>query len=237
MGTRETPMKIEQPPAAAASRIDRRRAAHSGDSSPASPVKRRPEICGKSMTARRSSLCAVFGTFLGASFSATAADPSASLHVKTLQPVVLGSTADPASKPLAAIWEDKLGEIRARLAGKSPTFFSASFDNGDATIIISVSVNDPTCENLSVALGRPTTGSACPMRVARLRGGEVSILATNDHFVLPIPIAASGAGASPSPNNLATIMFDPSARSLGISERIDGEAADAVNPNPILLKY
>jgi hypothetical protein len=237
MGIRKTPMKIEQPPAAAASRIDRERAAFSGDSTPASPRKRRPEICGKSTKARISSVGAVFGIFLGASFPATAADPTASFQVKTLQPVVLGPTADATSTPLAAIWDDKLGEIRARLAGKSPAFLSASFDDGDATIIISVSVSDPTCENLSGALGRPTTGGDCPMRVARLRGGVVSILAGNDHFVVPIPIDASGASAPPSPNNSVVATFDPASHSLEISERIDGESADAANPNPILLKY
>ena len=189
------------------------------------------------MRARISLMCAVFGIFLGASFPATAADPSASLQVKTLQPVVLGPTADATSTPLAAIWDDKLGESRARPAGKSPAFLSASFDDGDATVIISVSINDPTCENLSGALGRPTTGSDCPMRVARLRGGVVSILATNDHFVVPIPIDASGAWAPPSPSNSVVTTFDPASHSLGISERIDGEAADAVNPNAILLKY
>ena len=129
------------------------------------------------------------------------------------------------------------GEIRARLAGKSPTFLSANFDDGDATIIVSVSVNDPACENLSGALGRATTGSDCPMRVARLSAGAVSILAASDHFVVPVSLDASGAWAPPSPNNSVVITFDPASHALAISERIDGEAADAVNPNPILLKY
>lgn len=230
-------MRMERPPAAATNGMDRQGPANSGDSAPASPPKRQSGLLEKSTPARIFSLCVVFGISFAASFPALAADPTASLQVKTLQPFALGPTADAASKPLAAIWVDKLGEIRARLAGKSPTFLSANFDDGDATIIVSVSVNDPACENLSGALGRATTGSDCPMRVARLSAGAVSILAASDHFVVPVSLDASGAWAPPSPNNSVVITFDPASHALAISERIDGEAADAVNPNPILLKY
>ena len=75
------------------------------------------------------------------------------------------------------------------------------------------------------------------MRVARVQRGDVTILSSSEHFVLPAPIDASGAWGSPSPNNSVAITFDPASHSLAISERIDGENADAVNPNPILLKY
>jgi hypothetical protein len=238
MSKRENPVKSEQPTVADADGFERgRRGAQLGDATPAQPLNMRSVFPGKSKAARLSTLCAVFGISLRASFPALAADPTASLQVKTLQPVLLGPIADTASRALAAIWEDRLGGIRARLAGKSPVFLSASFDRGDATIVMSVSVNDPTCENLSGALGRPTSGSDCPMRVAIARGGAVSILATNERFVVPLPIEESGAWAPPSANNSATVKFDPSARSLIISERIDGENAEAVNSGPILLKY
>ncbi len=186
---------------------------------------------------RISSACLAFALSLSASFAANAADASTSLQVKQLEPVTVAPTVDPASDPLAAIWKDKLPELRARLAGKSPSFFAATFVDGDATIVISVSVNDALCENLSGALGRPTTGSDCPMRVARVRHGEVAILGSSEHFVLPAPIDAAGAWAPPSPNNSVAIAFDPASHSLRVSERIDGENADAVNPNPIPLKY
>ena len=75
------------------------------------------------------------------------------------------------------------------------------------------------------------------MRVARVQRGEVTILSSSEHFVLPTPIDATGAWGSPSPNNSVAITFDRAAHSLAISERIDGENADAVNPNPIPLKY
>lgn len=189
------------------------------------------------MTLRISSACLAFALSLGASFAANAADASTSLQVKQLEPITLAPTVDAASNPLAAIWKDKLPELRARLAGKSPSFFAATFTDGDATLVISVSVNDALCENLSGALGRPTTGSDCPMRVARVQRGEVTILSLSEHFVLPTPIDATGAWGSPSPNNSVAITFDRAAHSLAISERIDGENADAVNPNPIPLKY
>ena len=238
MRERENLVTIEQPTAADEGGFGKgRRVAHSGNSVPARPLNRRPSFPGKSTASRNFLACAVLGISLGASFPALAADPTASLQVKTLQPVLLGPTVDAPSQALAAIWADKLGEIRARLSGKSPVFLSASFDNGDATIVMSVSVNDPTCENLSGALGRPTSGSDCPMRVAIVRGDAVSVLATNDRFVVPLPIEESGAWAPPSPSNSTMLTFDASARSLAISERIDGENADAVNPNPVLLKY
>jgi hypothetical protein len=228
---------MDRLPAAATNGMDRQGPANSGDSAPASPPKRRSGLLEKSAMGRIFSLCLVFGISLAASFPALAADPTASLQVKTLQPVLLGPTVDAPSQALAAIWADKMGEIRARPAGKRPTFLSANFDDGDATIVVSVSVNDPACENLSGALGRATSGSDCPMRVAIVRSGAVSILATNNHFVVPLPLEESGAWAPPSPNNSVVITFDPASHGLAISERIDGENADAVNPNPILLKY
>jgi hypothetical protein len=188
-------------------------------------------------TLRVVSSCLALGISLGAGFAASVADSQAARQSKQLAPVTLASTEDTAADPLAAIWKDKLPELQARLAGRSPMFFAASFSDGDATIIVSASVNDPTCENLSGALGRPTTGSDCPMRVALLKHGAVSILSASDHFVLPTPIDASGAFEPPSANNAATITFDPASNSLRISERIDGENADAVNSSPILLKY
>jgi hypothetical protein len=183
------------------------------------------------------SSCLALGIGLGVGFAANLTELQAARQSKQLAPVTLASTEDTAADPLAAIWKDKLPELRARLAGKSPMFFTASFSDGDATIIVSASVNDPACENLSGALGRPTTGSDCPMRVALLKHGVVAILSASDHFVLPTPIDASGVFEPPSANNAATITFDPASHSLRVSERIDGENADAVNTSPILLKY
>jgi hypothetical protein len=186
---------------------------------------------------RTSSACLAFALSLSAGFAAGAADASTSLQVEQLEPVTLAPTVGAGSNPLAAIWKDKLPELRARRAGERPSFFAATFTDGDATIVVSVSVNDPSCENLSGALGRPTAGSDCPMRVSRVQRGEVTILASSEHFVLPTPITPSGAWGSPSPENFVAITFDPASHFLSVSERIDGENADAVNPNPILLKH
>lgn len=204
---------------------------------PTSRCASRTDVSWRTTTLRISSACLAFALSLGAGFAANVADASTSLQVKQLEPITLAPTLEAASNPLAAIWKDKLGDIRARLSNKTPGFFAATFDDGDASIIISVSVNDPACENLSGALGRSTTGSDCPMRVARVQRGEVTILNSSEHFVLPAPIDVTGAWAPPSRDNSITITLNPASHSLAISERIDGENADAVNPNPILLKY
>jgi hypothetical protein len=204
---------------------------------PVPPWLRRTDFPRRGTALRIPSACLAVVLGLSASFAASAAEASKTLQVKQLEPVTLAPTVEVASNPLAAIWKDKLAEIRARLAGKSPAFFAATFDDGEAAIIISVSVDDPACENLSGALGRPTAGSDCPMRVARVQRGDVAVLGSSEHFVLPASIDASGDWGAPSPGNSVSVTFDPGSQSLAISERIDGENADAVNPNPILLKY
>jgi hypothetical protein len=238
MSARANCRRIERsPPGALSTPNGQRPLARPRDFDLASLPRARWALSSTKGTFRISSACLALVLGFGLSLSANAANPGSTGQARVLEPIVLAPNADAANNPLASIWKDRLGELRRRLVNKSPAFFSASFDDGDARIVISVSVNDPACENLSGALGRPTTGSACPMRVALLKGGAVTLLAANEHFVLPISVDAAGAWSPPSPKNLATITFDPTSRSLRVSERIDGEIADAVNPNPIPLKY
>ena len=142
-----------------------------------------------------------------------------------------------AANPLSQIWRDALPSLRARLGDRAPTFFTARFIGTDTTIIVSVSADDPNCENLSGALARPTAGRACPMRVAVIAHGNIWVPVKNDHFVFADPVDANGARLPPSPTNETTITLLAGAHDLAFSQRIDGQRADAVNPTPIHLEY
>ena len=159
---------------------------------------------------------------------------SSRLTVMTLAP-----GADPKTDPLAAIWDDQLATLRAHAANKALSFFRATFTDGDKTILVSVSVNDPTCENYSGALARPTAYSSCPMRVAVLQNGTVSVVASDAHFGLPIAFDSNGRFDTDTAANATTLGFDTTSHVLTIAEMIDGKPATALDdiPSPIHLKY
>jgi hypothetical protein len=164
----------------------------------------------------------------------TSSVQSSRLSVTTLAP-----DADPRTDPLAAIWGDQLATLRAHAANKAPSFFKATFTDGDKTILVSVSVNDPTCENYSGALARPTAYSGCPMRVAVLRNGTVLIVASDAHFGLPIAFDANGRFDTDTAANATTLGYDSASHVVTIAEVIDGKPATALDdiPSPIQLKY
>jgi hypothetical protein len=164
----------------------------------------------------------------------TSSGQSSRLSVTTLAP-----DADPKTDPLAAVWGDQLATLRAHAANKAPAFFKATFTDGDKTILISVSVNDPTCENYSGALARPTAYSGCPMRVAVLWNGTVSVVASDAHFGLPIAFDANGHFDTETTANATTLGYDSTSHVLTIAEVIDGKPATALDdiPSPIHLKY
>ena len=174
---------------------------------------------------------------LGPSSMARAATDAPSAETQRLKSEALPDTTPASADPLSKIWSDRLPALRSHLGARAPTFFAARFSAADTTIIVSVSADDPTCDNLSGALARPTAGRACPMRVAVIAHGVVSIASRNDHFVFADPVDADGARLPPSSTNETTITFLADTHDLTFAQRIDGQRADAVNPTPIHLKY
>jgi hypothetical protein len=174
---------------------------------------------------------------LGPSSPARAATDAPAAETQRLKSELLLDTTAGTADPLSQIWRDTLPALRSHLGARAPTFFAARFSAANTTIIVSVSADDPTCDNLSGALARPTAGRACPMRVAVITHGVVSIASRNDHFVFADPVDANGARLPPSPANETAIMFRADTHDLTFVQRIDGKSADGVNPTPIHLEY
>ena len=174
---------------------------------------------------------------LGASPLARAATDAPAAETQRLKSEALPDTTLASADPLSKIWSDRLPALRAHLGSRAPTFFAALFSAADLTIVVSVSADDPTCDNLSGALARPTAGRACPMRVAIITHGVVSIASRNDHFVFADPVDANGARVAPSPANETAITLRADTHDLSFAQSIDGKDADSVNPTPIHLEY
>jgi hypothetical protein len=174
-----------------------------------------------------------------AAFAGDASSPSPTVQSRQLALITLAADADPKTSPLAEIWKDQLAALRAHVANGAIPFFDASFTDGDRVIVVSVSVDDPTCENYSGALARPTAYSSCPMRVAIVRGPRVSVVASDPHFGLPIPFDASGRFDTATSANVTRLGYDPSKRELTIAEVIDGKSATGQDdiPSTMHLKY
>jgi hypothetical protein len=174
-------------------------------------------------------------------FSASCVQPAQASSVQSsrLTVVTLPLGADPKTNPLAAIWSDQLAALRAHVENRPVSFFTATFTDGAKTILVSVSVNDPTCENYSGALAKPTAYSSCPMRAAVLQNGAVSVVASDAHFGLPIAFDASGRFDTETGANATTLGYDSTSHVLTIAEVIDGKPATALDdiPSPIHLKY
>ena len=168
---------------------------------------------------------------------ARAATDAATVQTLRLTPESLPETTAATANPLSQIWRDALPALRAHLGARAPTFFAARFAAANTTIIVSVSADDPTCDNLSGALARPTAGRACPMRVAIITQGAVSIASRNDHFVFADPVDANGVRVPTSPANETAVIFRADTHDLTFAQRIDGKSADGVNPTPIHLEY
>ena len=166
-----------------------------------------------------------------ASYGAHAAPPG-QIQSARFALIVVPPDADPKTNSVAAIWKDQLATLRAHVANKAVSFFNATFADGDKTIIVSVSVNDPTCENYSGALAKPTAYSSCPMRAAVLQNGTASVVASDAHFGLPIPFDANGRLDTDTGANVTTLGYNPSTHELTIAEVIDGKPATTLDDIP-----
>ena len=161
-----------------------------------------------------------------ASFAADAETSRSEVQSKELALATLAADADPATDPIATLWKDRLPALRAHVASKAPKFLDATFIDGDKSIVFSVSINDPNCENLSGALGRASAFSSCPMRVAVAQNGTVQMVKSEPTFYYPDPRYAQSM-SKPLASDATTVTFNPHTRELSYQEIVDGEPDQA----------
>jgi hypothetical protein len=161
-----------------------------------------------------------------ASFAANAATARTDIQSKELALATLAPDADPTTDPIAAIWKDQLSALRAQVASKSPKFLNATFVDGDRTLLFSVSIDDPSCVNLSGALAHASSFSSCPMRVAQTRGGVLNMVKSSPEFYFPDPRYVEIPGGKST-----TVTFDPRTGQFSETEVVDGVASQTPDPS------
>jgi hypothetical protein len=161
--------------------------------------------------------------------------------------------ATPTSSALAAIWRDRLAAERTKLAmlathspGSSRTSsnvsvnaFSASFKDGDRTIILSALFTTPECANFSGAAA-PSLNN-CPMRVAALQHGQVKVVASASDFpfVAALKDVANDKGNefdNQTQRDKTLVMFDPATHEITTALTMNG-VLDAEKATPIRIAY
>ena len=152
----------------------------------------------------------------------------------------LDLTQSPASNLQLQIWSDKLPELiakRRQLQSTVPSLhlkliaevFTASFKDGDRTIIVS-SINED-CESSQVA---PNEGD-CPARVAEVRNGKLRILKNLSEFPVSALRGESGYDASTNKNTqyMTVLTFNPTSQRITTKIVYGGETGERA---PIDLK-
>jgi hypothetical protein len=176
----------------------------------------------------------VLGIGAAACFAADAATILTDVQTKELALATLAPDADPATDPIAAVWKDQLPALRAHVASKAPKFLNATFVDGDRVLLFSVSIDDPTCVNLSGALAHASSFSTCPMRVAVTEPGGPRVIESVADFSFPDPRYTEVPG-----EKSTTVTFDPRSSQISIAEVVDGDRLPIPDPNnaPLTIHY
>ena len=131
---------------------------------------------------------------LAASFAPALAAAQSPIQTQRLMATSVPLEASSTSSVLAAVWQDRLMEMRKRVAAlsvpsatsKRPApnvsvnAFAASFTDGDKRIILSALYTTPECRNLAGAAA-PNLNT-CPLRIAVLENGQVKVVASVNDF-------------------------------------------------------
>jgi hypothetical protein len=217
-------------------------AARQGDPAGAlrAALTRRPvEARSHANSLRRFAMCSIATCLILATLGIA---PTAAQQSEThrLLAETLDLTQSPAANLQLQIWSDKLPEIiakRRQLQNTVPSLhlkliaevFTASFKDGDRTIIVS-SINED-CASSQVA---PNEGD-CPARVAEVRNGKLRILKNLSEFPVSALRGEAGYDASTNKNThyMTLLTFNPTSQRITTKIVYGGETGERA---PIDLK-
>ena len=190
---------------------------------------------------------------LTSSFAPAYAAAGSLVQTKRLMATSVPLEASPTSSILAAVWQDRLTAEREKLAAisnpattssrsasnASVSAFSASFTDGDKTIVLSALFTTPECVNLSGAAA-PNLNN-CPMRVAVLQNGKVRVVASASDF--PFVAALKDLGEdqgnefdNETARDKTLVTFDPATHEITTVLTLNG-VRDTEESIPIRVSY